>query len=226
MIDSPLNVVKSLVPSLVNCRILDVGSGEGSFARQLANAGASVMGIDPNPEAVVKSEALVPDGRFSVGYAEDLPFADSSFDMVVFVNALHHVPAPVMETALIEASRVLDACGFLVVIEPLPTGNFFEALRLVEDETEVRLAAQAALKKIVSEGRLREIQALNYVRREIFDSAARFLERVIAVDPNREAAVRKAGSGIVAAINNAAVKLPNDRLAFDQPIKVDVLARV
>ncbi len=225
MNESPLSIVKSLFPSIIDCNILDIGCGEGSFAGQLADAGASVVGIDPNPKAIEKSKLLVPGGRFEVGCAESLPFADSSFDIVVFVNALHHVPGPVMEQAIIEASRVMRERGFLVVIEPLPSGNFFEALRLIEDETDVRLAAQMALKKVVSGGQLKEINSLRYVRREIFDSAARYIERVVAVDPSREAAVRRREADIVSVINGVALKLPDGRLAFDQPNKADVLAR-
>jgi ubiquinone/menaquinone biosynthesis C-methylase UbiE len=55
------------------------------------------------------------------------------------VNALHHVPETAMRAALREATWVLKPRGVLIVIEPLPTGNFFEALHLVEDETIVRL---------------------------------------------------------------------------------------
>ena len=135
------------------------------------------------------------------------------------------MPGPVMEQAIIEASRVMRERGFLVIIEPLPSGNFFEALRLIEDETDVRLAAQMALKKVVSGGQLKEINSLRYIRREIFDSAVRYIERVVAVDPSREAAVRRREADIVSVINGVALKLPDGRLAFDQPNKADVLVR-
>lgn len=98
----------------------------------------------------------MPGARFDIGTAEKLPYGYASFNMVVTVNTLHHVPIPAMELALSEASRVLDARGFLVVVEPSANGIFFEALRLVEDETDVRMAAQLALKKVVSSGQLRK----------------------------------------------------------------------
>ncbi len=225
MTSSPMSIVRSLVPSLVDLRLLDIGSGDGGFAKMAVEAGASVTGIDPNPEAVLKAKVQVPGARFDIGTAEKLPYGDASFDMVVIVNTLHHVPIPAMELALSEASRVLDARGFLVVVEPSANGNFFEALRLVEDEADVRMAAQLALKKAVSGGQLREIQSISYVRREIFDNAERFLERIIAVDPAREVAAQSRLKEVIHAINKAAIKLTTGQLAFDQPIKADVLAK-
>jgi ubiquinone/menaquinone biosynthesis C-methylase UbiE len=220
-----MSIVRSLVPSLVDLRLLDIGSGDGGLAKLAVEAGAKVTGIDPNPEAVLKAKIQVPEARFDIGTAEKLPYGDASFDMVLIVNTLHHVPIPAMELALSEASRVLDARGFLVVVEPSANGSFFEALRLVEDETDVRMAAQLALKKVVSSGQLREIRSISYVRRETFDNAERFLERIIAVDPAREIAAQSRLKEVIHAINKAAIKLTTGQLAFDQPIKADVLAK-
>ena len=225
MIDNPMSVVRSLVPSLVGLRLLDIGSGDGRFAKLAVEAGAIVVGIDPNPEAVLKSKTLAPGAGFDIGTAEKLPYGDASFDVVVIVNTLHHVPIPAMELALLEAARVLDARGFLVVIEPSANGSFFEALQPVEDETDVRMAAQQALKNAVSIGHLRELGSISYVRREIFDNAERFLERIIAVDPAREISVQSRLQEVLCAINNAANKLTTGQLAFDQPIKADIFAR-
>ena len=225
MTNSPMSIVRSLVPSLVSLRVLDMGSGDGSFAKIAAEGGASVTGIDPNPEAVRKAKVQIPGARFDIGTAENLPYGDASFDMVVIVNTLHHVPISAMELALAEASRVLNARGFLVVIEPSANGSFFEALRLVEDETDVRLAAQLALKRAVASSQLREVRSVNYVRQETFDSAERFLERIIAVDPAREVAAQSRLKEVIHAINRVAIKLPTGQLAFDQPIKADVFAK-
>jgi ubiquinone/menaquinone biosynthesis C-methylase UbiE len=220
-----MSIVRSLVPSLAGLRLLDIGSGDGSFAKIAVEAGANVTGIDPNPEAVLKAKIQVPQAKFAIGTAEKLPYGDASFDIVVIVNTLHHVPIPEMELALLEASRVLDARGFLIVVEPSAEGSFFEALRLVEDETDVRMAAQLALKKAVASSQLKEIRSISYVRRETFDNAERFLERIIAVDPARETAAQSRSKDVIHAINGAAIKLTSGQLAFDQPIKADVLAK-
>jgi 2-polyprenyl-3-methyl-5-hydroxy-6-metoxy-1,4-benzoquinol methylase len=60
MTNSPMSIVRSLVPSLAGLRLLDIGSGDGSFAKIAVEAGANVTGIDPNPEAVLKAKIQVP----------------------------------------------------------------------------------------------------------------------------------------------------------------------
>ena len=70
------------------------------------------------------------------------------------VNSLHHVPEGAMRTALREAKRVLKSDGTLIVLEPLASGNSSQALKLVEDETAVRQAAQEAMEAAVSAGEL------------------------------------------------------------------------
>lgn len=123
MMRSPLDVVRAAASPLRGKAILDVGCGEGGFAALLANEGGDVVGLDPNPDAVARARAAVPAARFDQGVAETLPYDSRSFDAVIFVNALHHVPIPVMADALREAARVLRHDGALVVIEPLPSGT-------------------------------------------------------------------------------------------------------
>jgi ubiquinone/menaquinone biosynthesis C-methylase UbiE len=81
----------------------------------------------------------VPAASFERACAEALPFNDGIFDAVVVVNTLHHVPLGAMDQSLAEAARVTRLSGLLIVIEPLAEGTFFEALRMIEDETAVRL---------------------------------------------------------------------------------------
>jgi ubiquinone/menaquinone biosynthesis C-methylase UbiE len=74
---------------------------------------------------------------------------------VVLMNTLHHVPLDKMDQALAETARVLKAHGALIVIEPLAEGSFFAALRVVEDETAVRRAAQAGFAQAIAQGRFK-----------------------------------------------------------------------
>jgi len=128
--------------------VLDVGCGEGWLVRRLSSAGARAVGLDPLPVALERArrdDASAPPGRYIEGGAEALPFRDACFDAVVFFNSLHHVPVESLDVALGEAARVLRPGGVVYVQEPLARGPFFELARAVEDETEVRAAAQNAL---------------------------------------------------------------------------------
>lgn len=221
-IDSPLAVVRSVRPSLKGLSVLDIGCGSGAFARQLANEGADVTGIDPEPGAVRAAKAAVPGATFTEAVAEALPFAAATFDIAVMVNALHHVPEAAMQAALAEAVRVTRKDGVLIIVEPLPSGNFFEALRPVEDETVVRLAAQRAMEAAAASGTLVRTRTINYVRRDVFPTVEAFLDRIVAVDPSRRQIVDRDTAAIVAAVRAAAHRDGDGSLVFDQPLKADI----
>jgi len=223
VINSPLAVIRSAVPQLRARRVLDIGCGEGSFARQLADEGALVTGIDPFAQAVAKAKVSAPQAQFQVATAEALPFDNKTFDLAVMINALHHVPVGQMDLAISEARRVLRDDGTFVVIEPLASGNFFEALRSIEDETEVRRQAQMALVRAVPHFAVH--RTLTYVRRETYDTAERIIARVIAVDPSRQAKFDADRTGITAIVNAVANRTSDGKLAFDQPIKADILTK-
>ena len=223
LIDGPLAVVRSVRWPIAGLKILDIGCGSGGFAKQLSGEGAMVTGIDPAVEAIRHAAATVPLAKFVTGVAESLPFDDAAFDIAVTINALHHVPEAAMRAALSEAARVLKPNGVLIAIEPTVTGNFFEALRLVEDETIVRQAAQAAIAAAVLSGEFQLVRSFGYVRQEVFDTATAFLERVIAVDTARRDVVERNRSVITDAVVSAARYDTDGRLVFDQPVKVDIL---
>lgn len=221
-VDSPLAVIRSAVAQLQGLRILDIGCGEGGLARQLVAEGARATGIDPLAQAIAKAKANVPEARFEIATAEALPYANLSFDLVVMVNSLHHVPVAFMDGALREAKRVLTKDGTLIIIEPLASGNFFDAMRRIEDETEIRRQAQSALAR--AEPLFATHRTLDYVRRETYDTPEQFIARIVAVDPARQAVVDADRDAALAEAQRAAVRTENGGLAFDQPIKADIFS--
>jgi len=134
--------------SVAGLALVDVGCGAGGNARDLAGAGATVLGVEPDPIQAARNRdaAATPGVAFLEARAERLPAGDGSMDGVVFFRSLHHVPVEAMDRALAEAARVLNpATGFLAVVEPGVEGTHFPVMRPFHDETIVRAQAQAAL---------------------------------------------------------------------------------
>jgi SAM-dependent methyltransferase len=100
-------------------RTLDLCCGEGRLPRDLGALGHAVVGLDASPTLLEFAREADPDGEYVLGDATALPFADASFDLVVFYNALMDVDD--MGGAVAEAARVLEPEGWLCVslVHPL-----------------------------------------------------------------------------------------------------------
>ena len=125
--------------------VIDIGSGEGTLERQLAELGAEVTGVDPLGPQQDWTEAGSGRYRMLRQGAETLPWPDKSVDAVLFVFSLHHIPDAVLPGILAEAKRVLKETGSLYVAEPLAEGPVQEVAELYHDETAVRHQAAATL---------------------------------------------------------------------------------
>lgn len=180
-----LEVLERLVP--VSGRdVVDVGCGGGALVRALAARGARATGVEISEEQL--APARQGDGgsgaRYLVGIGQELPLPDGSMDVVVFMRTLHHVPMEDMADALREARRVLRPTGALYVAEPLAEGDFFTLTSVVEDEREVRAAAQRVLSDAGSAG-LERAEPFEYDARVCLTGVEALRARIVSVDPAR-----------------------------------------
>jgi len=89
-------------------RVLDVPCGTGRFTELLLGAGKHVVNADRSREMLLAARRKVGEGRASEVEcdAARLPFADASFDLVLSVRFLLHVPKPMRAGILREMGRV------------------------------------------------------------------------------------------------------------------------
>lgn len=90
-------------------RVLDIATGPGYVAARAAHRGASVVGTDIAPAMVTLARRLNPGIEFRQAAAEELTFADGSFDAVGGNFILPHLGRP--ERAVAECARVLAPGG-------------------------------------------------------------------------------------------------------------------
>ena len=132
--------------------VVDVGCGDGSLCRQLAEFGARVTGVEPDPVQAQKNSTQPPANDIDLleGRAENLPLTSKSADAIIFQYSFHHVPSELMKSAIDEAVRVLKPDGILYFAEPLAEGLHHETIRHFHDETYVRGLAEQAIRHYAS----------------------------------------------------------------------------
>ena len=102
--------------------VLDVACGPGAFAIAIAPRVQLVRGVDLTPEMLRRARAhqaekQIANAAFIQSEAEQLPFADGSFDLVSCQCSFHHLPKP--QRVLREMVRVTKPEGRLLIIDPL-----------------------------------------------------------------------------------------------------------
>ena len=198
----------------------DIGTGDGSFARELAERGARAAGIEISEDRVAAANAVGHGNNpfFMVGRGEKLPLKDDSRDLLCFIFSLHHIPKEVHERTLAEAVRVLRPGGRLHFSEPLPDDPERSAIAALDDETAVRTASHALLSSL----RDRDgFDALGEAEYEVPYSYANFKEFVAALlqaDPARVRRLPQARTRMERAFRNLAV-VEDGRHVLPQPCR-------
>jgi ubiquinone/menaquinone biosynthesis C-methylase UbiE len=138
---------------------LDVGTGAGHTAANLATFAKKVYGLDP-------AEGMLNAARETYGYLENLEFVagtseqtlfpDNTFDIVTARHTLHHHPS--MPKTLAEMKRILKLNGRLVIVDEITpsesVNDWYHALEVVRDPTHLRAYFVAEWKTFIREAGL------------------------------------------------------------------------
>jgi 2-polyprenyl-3-methyl-5-hydroxy-6-metoxy-1,4-benzoquinol methylase len=102
--------------------VLDLGCGCGvPVARSLATAGHQVTGVDFSEVQIERARRLVPAGTFIRADATTVEFPPESFDAIVCLYALIHMPLAAQPRLLRRAASWLRPSGWLLAV----TGHGF-----------------------------------------------------------------------------------------------------
>jgi ubiquinone/menaquinone biosynthesis C-methylase UbiE/glycosyltransferase involved in cell wall biosynthesis len=114
------DIVRPTLGSLQGVSLLDVGCGTGTMDQFLAPRVQHLHGVDISEEMLSKAERNVPTAEFTWYDGEKLPFADQTFDVVVAMCVLHHVPLSMRFKVVSEMVRVTRPQGVVAVFEHNP----------------------------------------------------------------------------------------------------------
>lgn len=116
-------------------RVLDVGTGPGTFANGLARkSDVHVVCIDTSKRFIRIAKSTVEGEKASnrisliVASADSLPFREATFDAIASIYTIHHLPPLRMERAFGEFYRALSTGGRLALVEDWASDprNYFQ----------------------------------------------------------------------------------------------------
>lgn len=210
-------------------RVLDVACGPGIVAEAIAPLATQLVGIDATQRMVELAatrarEAKLENATFRVATAEELPFADASFDVVVTRLSLHHFAD--VGAVLAQIHRVLRSGGRLVVADVLASpiaeeAALHNALERLRDPTHVRMLDAAELRDRIACAGFEPIEEEGWVQPRRFEEWAQ-----IVADPARTEPVRTVMRALARAGLRAGIGLEesDDEVRFDHTWRL-VVAR-
>ena len=95
--------------------LLEIGSGLGHLVAQLEDS-FETYGMDLNHWAVRESKSVIKETVLQTASAEEIPFADGTFGVVIIKHIVEHLPNP--EKAIAEIGRVTAPGGILILATP------------------------------------------------------------------------------------------------------------
>jgi len=155
-----LDLLVEMCEPAEDVKVLDVATGGGHVARRLREEGCTVVTVDPAP-------GMQPD---VIARAEDLPFADGSFDVVACRIAPHHFED--VRKAVAEMARVAQT--LLVIEDNLHVDEQTEEAERLRDPTHVRCYSEDEWKEMLADVGL-EVERVERLerRRDVDDWLAR-----------------------------------------------------
>lgn len=131
-----MDIIFEMLKEVKPQKILDYGCGGGWLSKILISRGYNVTGVDLSENLIENAKQNIPKGKFVACDCLDLPFDDSTFDLIIGFGILHHLD---LNKALLECKRVSKTDAKLFFIEPNkfnPLSFVGNKMRVLDEHTE------------------------------------------------------------------------------------------
>lgn len=98
-------------------KVLDLCCGAGQATQELVKHFKDVTGLDASPIAIKRAKQNVPQAQYVEAFAENMPFSDRSFDLVITSTAMHEMESEQLQEIIQEVQRVLTPEGQFIIID-------------------------------------------------------------------------------------------------------------
>lgn len=144
--------------------LLDVGCGVGRLHPHLRPIVGTLAGTDPSTKSIDRAIIDNPGVSYRVGDGHNIPWPAASFDCVIAVCVLHHVPREVRSNFVKEMRRVARPGGLVAIIEHNPWNPLtrLAVFRCPFDHDAVLLSAGEA-KRLLTDSGCRDIQIQHFL---------------------------------------------------------------
>ncbi len=129
--------------------VLDLGCGDGYDLSRIKLKGALIFGTDSSQEMIKIAQQKNPEGNIKIGFFENIPFADHSFDIVISKWAFQQ--SMDIDSIYREIARVIKPNGQLVYLSTHPIRQFIDKKRSGKDYFKKEI-----VEAIFFDGQLRE----------------------------------------------------------------------
>ena len=108
-------LIIKVIKDIYGLKVLDIGGGTGSLAKELISLGADVTILDPEVNMTKIAKEKSKKIKVINGYSDNIPCKDFSIDIVIMRDSFHHISKK--EETLQECKRILNKDGRIIIYE-------------------------------------------------------------------------------------------------------------
>ncbi|MFQ5683768.1 MAG: class I SAM-dependent methyltransferase [Candidatus Binatia bacterium] len=200
--------------------VLDLACGPGIVTEALAYEAGNVIACDITPAMLTQTQhrcirAGLTNVHCVLGQAEQLPFDDGTFDVIVSRSAVHHFPQP--DIVFVEIERILRPSGRCVLSDVVSSEKsedsiLHNALELLRDPSHTQMLPESKLLAHLQAAGLKVQDTAKWTNKREFEEWLRITNAPERVGPLRVVMATLAKSGVTAGIN---LHLDNGKLNFE-----------